>query len=757
MKYTEPQMIKNLYTLLFFLFAVQTGVAQETYDKIRIWSDDTPEIISTLLRQGVDPEGLDVRPGVYVDAIVNQVEKLDVESQGLVVEDLILDISAYYASRLSQGASRELGYGSMGGYLTFEEIVASMDSLHSSFPEIVSAKQSIGLSLEGRDIWAFQISDTPDSTNGDPEVFFNSLIHAREPAAMMTLMHFAWSLAEQYNLDPALSYLVNEREIWFVPVVNPDGYTYNQLTNPNGGGMHRKNRRPGCTSSPGVDLNRNWGFQWGYDDEGSSPDPCGATYRGDDPFSEPETQVVRDFVLGHDFQTVFNYHSYGNLLIKPFGYDESVALPTPDGEIYAQMGPDLVRENDYLFGTGTETVGYIVNGDAVDYMYGGLGIINFTPEVGAGSEGGFWPPTGLIFELAEDNIGMNVHLAGCAGSWIEVKNFEFLTHSPLEYGDIVNCELSVMNKGLGSENTTAMLYISSPDNSIIPSHNSIDVSGLSSQAIHDYGTDSLSFEVNAQSGEIAQLVLSIEMAGYEIGVDTLQWIIGRPDTIFFDDFETDALNWISETWGIEIGADGLRRYMTDSPSGFYDAETTSDIILSDPLDLRGYSNPVLQFDASWDIEFGWDFCQVLASADGGINWSALRGEFTTPGNGSSVQPLGEHGYHGTQGWIEDQLSLSQFEGTPSLTLAFQLVSDTYFEGDGFKVDNLAVLGWGSGFVLGDVTRDGEINVSDAVFLLEAIISNLELDDELQELADTNRDTFIDIRDLVILVELILEQ
>ena len=750
-------MIKNLNILLLLLCAIQFGMAQETYDKIRVWSDDTPELISELLRFGVDPEGLDVRPGIYVDAIVNQAEKNALLSGGFVAEDLIQDVSAHYASRLSQGASRELGYGSMGGYLTFDEIVASMDSLHSRFPNIVSAKQSIGTSLEGRDIWAFQISDTPDSSAGDPEVFFNSLIHAREPAAMMTLMHFAWSLAELYNFDPTMTYLVNEREIWFVPVINPDGYVYNQLTDPNGGGMHRKNRRPGCTSSPGVDLNRNWGFHWGHNDEGSSPDQCSATYRGTDPFSEPETQVIRDFVLGHDFKTTFNYHSYGNLLIKPYSYDESIELPNPDNEIYAQMGPDLVEENNYLFGTGTETVGYTVNGDAVDYMYGELGIINYTPEVGAGSDGGFWPPTELIFEMAEGNMAMNIHLAGCAGSWIELENFEFITDGPLEQSDIVNCELYVMNKGLGSGTTTAILYISSPDSSITPSHSTIDVSGLSSQAIHDFGADSLSFEINSQSGEIAQLVFSVEMGGYEIGSDTLEWIIGRPDTIFFEDFDTHMSNWSSETWGIQTEADGLRRYLTDSPSGNYEAATTSSVILNQPLDLRGYSNPILRFDASWDIEFGWDFCQVLASADGGINWTALRGEFTTPGNGSSVQPLGEHGYHGTQDWIVDQLSMFQFEGVSSLTLAFQLMSDTYIEADGFSVDNLVVLGWGTGFVLGDVTQDGEINISDAVFLLESITLDIQLDDELFELADINGDDLLDIRDLVILVELILQQ
>ena len=533
-------MLKNITSILILFLAFQTALAQEVYDKIRIWTDDSNEIISDLLELGIDPEGLNIRRGVYIDAIVNQQEKQRLQDRGIISEDLILDLRSHYASRLNQGASRELGYGSMGGYLTFDEIVASMDSLHANYPEIVSAKQSIGLSYEGRDIWAFKISDNPDIEDGDPEVLYNSLIHAREPAAMMTLMHFAWSLVENYNLDPTMTYLVEERDMWFIPVINPDGYVYNQLTNPGGGGMHRKNRRPGCTSSPGVDLNRNWGFQWGYDNGGSSPDSCATTYRGSHAFSEPETQVVRDFVISHDFQTVFNYHSYGNLLIKPFGYDESVELPTPDGDIYNQLGQDLVEDNDYLFGTGTETVGYTTNGDAVDYMYGELGIINFTPEVGAGEDGGFWPPTELIFELAEDNISMNIHLASCAGNWVEVENFELIMDAPLGSGDTVICELSVMNKGLGIGNTFAMLYLSSSDSSISPSLSSIDVSSLTSQALHDYGTEGLSFEINAPHGELAQLTLSVEMSGYETQVETYSWIVGVPDTIFLTNSRVES-------------------------------------------------------------------------------------------------------------------------------------------------------------------------------------------------------------------------
>jgi len=750
-------MNKKIISFLILFMVYNSGMAQDIYDKIRVWSEDTPRTIFELLELGIDPEGLEIRPGVYVDAIVNQNEQLAIEGLGLIAENLIHDLSSHYASRLSQGISRELGYGSMGGYLTFDEIVASMDSLHMTYPEIVSVKQSIGLSYEGRPIWAFKISDNPNTVDGDPQVLYNSLIHAREPAAMMTMMHFAWSLAENYNLDPTMTFLVNERELWFIPVVNPDGYVFNQLTHPDGGGMHRKNRRPGCTSSPGVDLNRNWGYFWGYDDLGSSPDSCAATYRGSQSFSEPETQALRDFVINHEFQTAFNYHSYGNLLIKPFSYNEAVELPAPDGEIYNQLGPDLVEYNDYLYGTGTETVGYTVNGDAVDYMYGELGIINFTPEVGAGEDGGFWPPTDRIFELAANNLNMNIHLAGCAGNWIEVEYFELIADGPLDSEDIVNCELNVMNKGLVADNSAAILRLSSPDSSIVPSQSSFDVSGLPSQTVNDYGSDGLSFEINTQPGEMATLILSIEMSGFETQRDTFTWIVGIPDTILFDDFEAGNLLWNSETWGIETSSGSQNHYLTDSPSANYAGSSVSTMMLSTPLDLRGYRHPVLRFDASWDIELNYDFCQVLASDDSGINWLSLSGEYTDTGNGISAQPLGEPGYHGIQGWIREDISLAPFTDSSELLIRFKLSSDTLVEGDGFRLDNLAVLGWGPGFNNGDMNRDGLINVSDAVLLLETIISEAVLDANLVELADLNQDTMIDVRDLVILVELILEE
>ncbi|NQV49563.1 MAG: immune inhibitor A [Candidatus Marinimicrobia bacterium] len=750
-------MLRQLTTLTITLLMLgQTTIGQERFDQLRIWSDDTDLTLIELLRLGIDPEGMNIRPGVYVDVIVNQSERKSVEAQGMLAEEIIEDLSTYYESQLTQSANRELGYGSMGGYLTFDEIVESMDSLHAQYPGIVSARDSIGQSYEGRTIWAFKISDNPEQDENEPEVFYNSLIHAREPAAMMTLMYFAWQLVENYDVDLMMTYLVNEREMWFVPVVNPDGYVYNQFTNPNGGGMHRKNRHLGCTSSAGIDLNRNWSYEWGYDDEGSSPDSCGSTYRGSGPFSEPETQTIRDFVLNHDFQTVFNYHSYGNLLIRPFGYELIVELPNLDRDIFMELGRDLVADNSYLFGTGAETVGYLTNGDAVDYMYGDQGIINFTPEVGAWAQGGFWPPTDLIFEMAEANLSMNTHLAAVAGSWIEIENFALRLDNVLQFETIVNSELSVRNKGLNTGNYVTTLHISSPDSSLIPSVNSYDLTGLSPQTSINLGETGLTFQVRAHSGESAQLVLSIEVEDQYTLVDTFSWPVGLPDTVFIDDFESGMENWVSGSWGVSSEAFTGLLGMADSPSGNYSGATVTTVVLDRPIDLRGYTNPVLSFDVKWDIEANYDFSQVLASADAGSTWQPLAGLYTDPGNGATVQPLGEPGYHGSHDWVRDEFSLNLFAGVPELLLSFNLMSDAFYEADGISLDNIRVLGWGVGFHPGDLNRDGQVNIADAIILLDDILSsNLLFGDDL-ELSDLNHDLHTDISDLVLLIEVILQ-
>jgi murein tripeptide amidase MpaA len=124
------------------------------------------------------------------------------------------------------------------------------------YPNLITPKWSLGTTHEGRQIWAVKISDNPNVNENEPQVFFDALIHAREPQSMATVLYFMYYLLENYGINQEVTYLVNNREIYFVPVLNPDGYVYNQTTNPSGGGDWRKNRRNN-SGSYGVDLNRN--------------------------------------------------------------------------------------------------------------------------------------------------------------------------------------------------------------------------------------------------------------------------------------------------------------------------------------------------------------------------------------------------------------------------------------------------------------------------------------------------------------------
>ena len=169
-----------------------------------------------------------------------------------------------------------------GIYHTLSETDAFLDSLHRACPTITSAPFSLGMTHEGRPIWAMKISDNPTVDEEEPEVLIDGLHHAREVMSVETVLDLAGWLCAAYPENPVARAMVDHREVFMVPVVNPDGMAHNEATYPSGGGMWRKNRRDNGNGTFGVDLNRNYPFQWGRDD-GSSPDPGSTIYRGPSP------------------------------------------------------------------------------------------------------------------------------------------------------------------------------------------------------------------------------------------------------------------------------------------------------------------------------------------------------------------------------------------------------------------------------------------------------------------------------------------
>ncbi len=335
--------------------------------------------------------------------------------------------------------------GSMGGHLTLDEVIEELDLMHEYYPDLITEKFSIGQSIEGRDIWTVWIGTDLEETK--PQAYYNSLIHAREPMSMMNLVYYMWWLLENYETDETAAFLIDNRHMAFTLVLNPDGYEYNRQSSPNGGGMHRKNRRDVGSSNKGVDLNRNFGPAnfWDHPNGGSSLNPNFETYRGEGPFSEPETEALRNFVLDNDFRTVHNYHNYSNLLIYPYGV---LQRETIDAHVFTSYAIEMTAENDYEYGTDIETVGYNTRGAADDWFYGyeygnprnRVNAISFTPEVGGLADGdgsawgAFWARAERIVPLSQENLLSNQLLAQYAGPELRYYDTEVPQISETEAG-----------------------------------------------------------------------------------------------------------------------------------------------------------------------------------------------------------------------------------------------------------------------------------------------------------------------------------
>ena len=264
-----------------------------------------------------------------------------------------------------------------------------------------------------------------DSTEAD--VLYMANMHAREIITPEIIMFFLHYLIDNYGSDPYVTHLVNNRELWLIPTFNPDGHEYvftgdayyRDYPYVNDPLWWRKNMHDNDGDGQfnplydGVDLNRNFGYAWGLDDDGSSPDPANVLYRGTGPFSEPESQAIRDLVQNQNFITSLSYHSYSNLWLYPWGFTFE-PVPEPDLTIFRTLADSCVAYNNYSPVPGSDL--YLVNGDTDDWLYGEHGIWAFTPEVGGRVvDHYFFPDTNRILPLVLENLGPNLFMAYAAG------------------------------------------------------------------------------------------------------------------------------------------------------------------------------------------------------------------------------------------------------------------------------------------------------------------------------------------------------
>jgi len=704
---------RSLITL-FCLFTALPLSAEHRRDQVRVFTPDDMSLRSAL------SIGLDVvraRPGAYVEVLASSGDMEAIRSSGLGFTIVQQDIGHLQAekSRMSPGQTQGFGDGSLGGYYTLDETIAILDSLITNDVHgIFDGLDTVGTSHNGRPIVMFTMSDNASLNEGEPEALFNALHHAREPMGLMSLLWFVEHLADNYGTSPEVTYLLDNRKLWFVPVVNPDGYAINEsiYVTTSDFGYWRKNARDNNANGyiddgDGVDLNRNYGYMWGYDNVGSSPNPGSGSYRGPSAFSEPETQVLRDLCESRSFLSALNYHCYSDFLLFPWGY---IDAETPDSLIFREMGDYLSELNNYQFGTGMQTLQYFTNGGANDWMYGEQTtkdkMISMTVEVG-NYEDYFWPPQERIIPLAEENLYQNIFSAYAAGFHVMFTDHFQIDDSSgdddgyPDAGEDVDIILNLKNVGLSqaAEGITGEL---STESSAVTVTKSTSVFG-DAQVQEELDNSLDAFTVHIADpitpGEIATLYVAISAADGYVNTDSFDIILGTPDVIFSDGAESGMVSFDSGSWDIssQFASEGIFSF-TDSPAGNYPRDATSIMTSLIPVDLSGATNAYLVFDSRWEIEKDWDIGQVEFSRNG-TEWVAMEGTRTFPGSGfTPYHQTDEEGYQSRQVvFVEERMDLNEFTGPGNEMVLFRFVlrSDSGTELDGWYVDAVKILRYGT--------------------------------------------------------------
>ena len=702
--------------IILSLCLMSSAMAKDIYMQVKVYYDTKYELLD-LRQQHLDVIGAGDN---YLEIVTHPDEFERLQEMGFKTDIIHADMTSFYQSRLEPNKL-------MGGYLTLSEINAYIDSLAAEHSDIVSQKYNLGQTIEGRDMWAIKISDNPNVDEDEPEILFTAAIHAREVITPLIIRNFAEYMTTNYALgNPQVQNLVNNREIWLIFCCNPDGYYYNEYTDPSGGGMWRKNRHNYLNGYYGVDLNRNFGYQWGYDNEGSSPYQYDDTYRGTSAFSEPETQNLRDFHLAHDFIISVYFHSHSDLILWPWGYDE---LYTDEEDLFKLIGDSAATFNGYTAGVVWDAINYTANGSTDDWVYYETIMKNktyaFTFEVGDA----FWPSPSEIPEMCNENLGAMLFLSDLAGS------------------------------------VFGLLPPIAPSVSVADS-----VEAMAPYTVSWTHDDTLNPAVEFELMELTDHVRTTDNANN------------------FDNFSNN-----------DFSVSTARSY--SSPSSFFSGAANSVTRYVEYVSQFAVeAGDSLKFMTWYDIEDDWDYAYVQVSAGGGA-FETIEGNLTTNYNPHGTN-LGNGITGSSGGWVEAKFDLSDYVGQ-SITIRLTYKTDSYTLEEGFYVDDIYPIDmfsnqtsythsgseyshifsdktegeyyykvrakdideqW-SGFsplstttvfepqvyVCGDANGDEDVNLSDAVYIINYIFISGSTAPIPYLSGDTNCDTLVNVSDAVWIV------
>lgn len=672
------------------------------YARVKIYGDQ-----EAIARLGITLDHLQIKQDESITGVFSAYELSIIRQSGLFYEIIAEDATLDYLTNVQHKAydrsgreacsgttqlspldtitvPQDFSLGTMGGFFKYEEMLAHLDNMAAKYPDLISVRKGIlnpetssdFQTHQSRIIYYVKISDHVNEEEGDTEtqILYTALHHAREPGSLSQLVFYMYYLLENYGKNTWVTHLVNNREMFFVPCVNPDGYVYNQTTNPNGGGMWRKNRRANGGGSYGVDLNRNYSYQWGV--SGTSSDPNSDVYKGPSPFSEPETQAIRALCKQFNFKMAFNYHSHGDLLLFPFGYAN---VQTPDHTRYTRLTQEMVLHNNYV--NEQSVLLYPAAGDSDDYMYGNTTdkprIFAMTPEIG----NDFWIAQSAILPLCKETLWQNISMALQADAYPSLKSLDASLDATT--GTLT---FTVEGRGLNSLHDVELLVV--PKTAALSTGTA---SGIGTLTPFQVKTVTVPYTVaeNTPNGTLLDFVCTVafndgKTLDYPL---RLVWKGGNAisgEIIFADDFTTLDQWATTGTWGLTTTSfTSGPTAITDSPEGTYNNYVNMKIDTREVIDLTGIQTAYLTFKARWSIETDDDYLQVTVVRN--------NIEYPVCGNYSRVNKSGRIVYDGNQNsWVNEQINLADFLGQ-QIKLRFRFKSDGSGTADGFFLDDIAVV------------------------------------------------------------------
>jgi len=281
--------------------------------------------------------------------------------------------------------------GDLGIYHTYDEMVSELENLTAAHPAILRM-ESIGKTYEGRDLWAVKLSDNVTMDEAEPNITILGGIHAGELIGVEVALYILEFLVGNYTTDSTVGWYVNSTQLWFVPMINPDGHVYLEK-----GNQWRKNRSPNPGGTFGTDLNRNFGHLWGLEASHNPPDD---DYCGPYAFSENETQAVSKLVTDHPPKITLSYHAFGQYILYPWGNTiNQEPVDARLSQIAWNMSFAMPESDRYLPMPAREM--YAATGDTDDYFYMNLSILPFTIELATSNR----PPDSAVPGICADNLG----------------------------------------------------------------------------------------------------------------------------------------------------------------------------------------------------------------------------------------------------------------------------------------------------------------------------------------------------------------